>query len=72
MSRLESSSASMVQEAEALEKPGKPTFFEMPAWSFNMGWGLSGFDGRVWKAETNSHPPSGRGIWTAALISPPP
>ena len=33
----------MVQEAEALEKPGKPTFFETPAWSFNMGmkflWG---------------------------------
>ena len=28
---------SMVQEAEALEKPGKPTFFETPAWSFNMG-----------------------------------
>ncbi len=27
----------MVQEAEALEKPGRPTFFETPAWSFNMG-----------------------------------
>jgi hypothetical protein len=27
----------MVHEAEALEKPGKPTFFETPAWSFNMG-----------------------------------
>ena len=27
----------MVQEAEALEKPGKPTFFETPAWSFSMG-----------------------------------
>jgi hypothetical protein len=27
----------MVQEAEALEKFGRPTFFETPAWSFNMG-----------------------------------
>jgi hypothetical protein len=27
----------MVQEAEALEKPGRPTFFETLAWSFNMG-----------------------------------
>ena len=27
----------MVQEAEALEKPGRPTFFETPAWSFSMG-----------------------------------
>jgi hypothetical protein len=26
----------MVQEAEALEKPGRPTLFETPAWSFNM------------------------------------
>ena len=33
-----SSSASMVQLAEALEKPGKPTFFETPAWSLSMGW----------------------------------
>jgi len=24
-------------EAEALEKPGRPTFFETPAWSFSMG-----------------------------------
>jgi hypothetical protein len=32
----------MVQEAEALEKPGKPTFFETPAWSFNMGIGPVG------------------------------
>jgi len=23
--------------AEALKKPGRPTFFETPAWSFNMG-----------------------------------
>jgi hypothetical protein len=30
-----------VQEAEALEKPGRPTFFETPAWSFNMGIFLS-------------------------------
>ena len=27
----------MVHEAEALEKPGRPTFFETPAWSFSMG-----------------------------------
>jgi hypothetical protein len=27
----------MVHEADALEKPGRPTFFETPAWSFNMG-----------------------------------
>jgi hypothetical protein len=27
----------MVHEAEALEKPGRPTFFDTPAWSFNMG-----------------------------------
>lgn len=26
----------MVQEAEALEKPGRPTFFETPAWSCNI------------------------------------
>jgi|LakMenE01Jun11ns_1017448.scaffolds.fasta_scaffold9664305_2 hypothetical protein len=26
----------MVQEAEALEKPGRPTFFETPAWSFSI------------------------------------
>ena len=26
-----------MQLAEALEKPGKPTFFDTPAWSFNMG-----------------------------------
>jgi hypothetical protein len=26
----------MVHEAEALDTPGKPTFFETPAWSFNM------------------------------------
>jgi hypothetical protein len=31
----------MVQLADALEKPGKPTFFETPAWSFNMGMVLS-------------------------------
>jgi hypothetical protein len=31
----------MVQKAEALEKPGRPTFFETPAWSFNMGQVLS-------------------------------
>jgi phosphopantetheinyl transferase len=31
----------MVHEAEALEKPGRPTFFETPAWSFNMGIFLS-------------------------------
>ena len=28
----------IVQLAEALEKPGKPTFFETPAWSLSMGW----------------------------------
>ena len=33
-----SSSASMVQLAEALEKPGKPTFLETPAWSLSLGW----------------------------------
>ena len=27
----------MVQLADALEKPGRPTFFETPAWSFNIG-----------------------------------
>jgi hypothetical protein len=27
-----------VQLAEALEKPGKPIFFETPAWSLSMGW----------------------------------
>ena len=38
-----SSSASMVQLAEALEKPGKPTFFETPAWSLSMGcWSFVG------------------------------
>jgi hypothetical protein len=26
----------MVQDAEALEKPGRPTFFETPAWSFSI------------------------------------
>ena len=31
----------MVQEAEALEKPGKPTFFETPAWSLSIGIFLS-------------------------------
>jgi len=35
-----SSSASMVREAEALEKPVKPTFFVTPAWSFNTGMTL--------------------------------
>jgi hypothetical protein len=33
----------MVQEAEALEKPGRPTFFEMPAWSFNIEMGPVGW-----------------------------
>ena len=28
----------LVQLAEALEKPGKPNFFETPAWSLSMGW----------------------------------
>ena len=51
----------MVQEAEALEKPGKPTFFETPAWSFNMGGFFLSLMGGVWKAETNSHPPSPKG-----------
>jgi hypothetical protein len=37
----------MVQEAEALEKPGKPTFFETPAWSFNIEWVLWGDGGSV-------------------------
>ena len=27
----------MVHEAEALEKPGRPTFFETPAWNFSLG-----------------------------------
>jgi hypothetical protein len=38
-----------MQLAEALEKPGKPTFFETPAWSFNMDGfflGLKGGCGR--------------------------
>ena len=39
-----SSSASIVQLAEALEKPGKPTFLETPAWSFSMGLVFLGLD----------------------------
>jgi hypothetical protein len=30
----------MWHEAEALEKPGRPTFREMPAWSLSMDWFL--------------------------------
>jgi len=37
-----------VQEAEALEKPGRPTFFERPAWSFNMGWEFLLVNGWWW------------------------
>ena len=35
----------MVREAEALEKPGRPTFFETPAWSFNMDGFFLGLKG---------------------------
>ena len=52
----------MVQEAEALEKPGKPTFFDTPAWSFNIDGLFLGFKGWVWKAELISHPPSTKGL----------
>ncbi len=67
----------MVQEAEALEKPGKPTFFETPAWSFNMGWVFLELKCGVWKAELNSHPPSTKGRldggaeFIAAVKQPP-
>jgi len=64
----------MVQEAEALEKPGKPTFFETPAWSFNMEMKflLDGWIGRMdGGCEYVSAIPK-RAIRTAALISPPP
>jgi hypothetical protein len=61
----------MVQEAEALEKPGRPTFFETPAWSFNMG---GSFCVRIWVDGGNEFASAihERAIWTAALISPPP
>jgi hypothetical protein len=32
----------MVQEADAQEKPGRPTFFETPTWSFNIEWSSCG------------------------------
>jgi len=64
--------AERVQEAEALEKPGKPTFFETPAWSFNIGGFFLGLKCGVWMAKTNSHPPSMKGVWTVAQNSPPP
>jgi hypothetical protein len=49
--RVESSSASIWHEAEALEKPGKPIFLEMPAWSLSMGWvpGVLSMDVDLWR-----------------------
>jgi hypothetical protein len=48
------------QEAEALEKPGSPTFFETPAWSFNMGvkflLGSGVFQARFTAAQISSPP----------------
>jgi hypothetical protein len=38
----------MVQEADALEKPGRPTFFETHAWSLSMRWVLLGCWGIGW------------------------
>ena len=53
----------MVQEAEALEKFGRPTFFETPAWSFNMGMKfLLGGWVRGLMVDANSFPPSKKGF----------
>lgn len=55
-------SASMVELSEELQKPGRRSFLETTAWSFNIGVGflLGGWLGTQGMAQTTASPPSTR------------